>query len=534
MKGLSRESSHPTNGPNAHLVQRVGLGWLATFLGQVINFAGRVVSIPVFLAMWGNEKYGEWLTLYAAVGYLVAIDFGMQPYIVNCLIKSYSLKKLADYKRILHSGLSLSLLITLIAMAVITYLAFALPWGDWLHLKLCAGLHSFILVLLAGQIVFAIPMGLIRGIYVSAGEYTRGMMTFNVQQFFLHGLTVLVLFTGGGLVFVAAIQLLSVFGITIFILFDLHRRHPEIQIGLKEREWALAFSLFVPSLFFFLINLSSVILLNGSTLVVNAVLGSVSVAIFVTLRTMCNLIQQFIGFVKAPLWVEIATFEAEKHYEKLRMAHQLLVKVSLGIGGSMVVFLHFFGKNIINLWTGGRIIFDQRLLDLFLIYLTSQLIWSSSSLLLTATNHHRKLSICQITSSILGLYFAMVLASHMGLEGIVLGLSIADISICLWFVPRESCKLLGERLRRFWAECVLRGIPVLLSGSFVAWGIRSIIENSIFSVVLALFSVVFTVIGMGYFLWLNATERMHTRSIVLKAWSAIKMVPFRSSISFVD
>jgi O-antigen/teichoic acid export membrane protein len=527
------KSSDSTNERNAHLIRRVGLGWLATFLGQVINFAGRVVSIPLFLAMWGNEKYGEWLTLYAFVGYLTVMDFGMQPYVVNRLITFYSLKKLDDYKRILHSALSLSVVIALTAMTVLTCLAFTLPLSSWLHLKFSVGFHGLILVLLAGQIVFAIPMGLIRSVYASVGEYPRGMMTANVQQFFLYGLTIFILFAGGGLLSVAAIQLLPLFGITLFILFDLPRRHPEIQIGVKKREWALAFNLFLPSLFFFLIYLSNAILLSGSILVVNAVLGAASVAVFATIRTMCNLIQQFIGLIKTPLWPEINAFEAEKDYEKLRIAHQLLVKVSFWACGSMVVFLHFFGKDIINLWIGGKIIFDQRLLDLFLIYLTSQIIWSSSSLILVATNHHRKFSICQITSSISGLGLAIILASHMGLSGIVLGLFLADIATCLWFVPRESCKLIGESLRKFWTDCVLRGIPILLIVSFIAWWIGSMIESPIFSIVLALLSVGIAVTGMGYFFWLNAAERMRITPVALRAWKTIQRTFSYRSIPFI-
>jgi len=406
--------------------------------------------------------------------------------------------------------------------AVVTGLAFSAPLEDWLNLKHAGGLQSLILFLLALQIIFAIPMGLIRSIYSTASEYPRGMMTSNIQQFCLHGFTILVLVVGGGLVPIVSVQLLPVLGITLFILYDLNRRHPEIQIGVKERDWSLAFSLLAPSLFFFLIYLSGAVLLHGSILIVNAFWGAASVAVFATLRTMCNMIQQTIGLIKTPLWPEITSFEAKKDYEKLRIAHRLLVKISLSVCASMAVFLHFFGRDIVNLWTGGRIMFDQKLLDLFLIYLTSQIIWSSSSLLLAATNHHKKLSICQIASSVSGLGLAVILASRMGLEGIVLGLCIADISICLWLIPRETCKLIGESLRKFWAECVLKGIPIFLIEFFVAWWIGSITEDPILGIVLAFLGIGIVVIVLSYFFWLNSTERIRIDSILLRVWKSIR------------
>lgn len=533
MNEQSQRLSIPLNEQDIKLIKRVSLGWSATFLGQVINFVGRIVSVPVFLAMWGPEQYGEWLTLYAFVGYLAVIDFGMQPYVFNRLRNCYSLNKLVEYKSILHSALSFSISIALIAMLLITVLSFATPLEKWFSFKHTGGLLSVIFFLLGGQKIFAVPMGLTRSVYSTVGEYHRGMMTDNIQQIFFYGLTILVLLGGGGLMSIAGIQLLPLLGITLFILYDLKNRYPGIQIGINERDWSLAFSFLLPSLFFLLMYLSSVILLNGSILLVNAVLGAASVAVFATIRTMCNLIQQFIGLLKTPLWPEITAFEAEKDYNKLRVTHKLLVKLSFAGCGSMVVFLHFFGKDIMNIWTGGRIIFDQRLLDLFLIYLTSQIIWSSSSLILAATNNHRRLSICQITSSISGLGLAIILASHMGLNGIVLALFLADISTCLWFVPRESCKLIGESLRKFWVDCIFRGIPILLIGSLVAWWVGSVIENPIFSIILALFSVCIVVIGTGYFFWLNSAERMHITYIILKAWKTFKRTTLRRSIFFV-
>jgi len=117
------KSSDSTNERNAHLIRRVGLGWIATFLGQIINLFGRVITIPLFLKMWGTEKYGEWLILYAFVGYLSVMDFGMQPYVFNRLRKCYSLNNLIEYKSILHSALSLSMSIAFFAMAVVGYSA---------------------------------------------------------------------------------------------------------------------------------------------------------------------------------------------------------------------------------------------------------------------------------------------------------------------------------------------------------------------------------------------------------------------------
>ena len=447
----------------------------------------------------------------------------MQTYVVNRLIQSYSLKKLDDHTRILHSALALYLSVTLIAMILVAALIPILLFQKWLRLEHTGHLVSVVVVLLlAGQIVFGIPFGLIRGLYSTVGEYPRGAMTSNVQQFSLYGLIVLVLIVDGGLVSVAAVQLVPLIGITLFIFHDLKHRHPEIRIGIRERDSHLAFTLFGPSLLFLLMSVANALTIQGTTLVVNMFFGSASVAVFATLRTMSNLIRQIVQSFHLPVWVEITSLEAKRDYRKLRTIHRLLVKLSLMTCASAAVVFHFTGKDIVGLWTQGRITFDQSFLDIFLFYMTTQAIWLTSSVFLKATNRHKNLCLCYIISGILGLGLALVLSSKIGLNGVITGLWIADISVCLWFIPWETCKLIKESVREFWIDCVLRGFPVILVQCLVTWRIASVVEAPLLRIVSACLGVSTIVITAGYFLWLNTIERARVSSLASEVWRCIR------------
>src|ERR1051325_2162324 len=86
---------------NAPFLKRTVLGTVANLLTQVVNSASQLILVPIFLIAWGNQTYGEWLTLSAAVAYLWMLDFGVQTYVVNRLKQCYLRGAVDEYKRIL-------------------------------------------------------------------------------------------------------------------------------------------------------------------------------------------------------------------------------------------------------------------------------------------------------------------------------------------------------------------------------------------------------------------------------------------------
>ena len=91
------------------LIQGIG----ANFLAQIINLASRVLLVPLFLTAWGVKVYGEWLLLSSMVAYLSLTDLGGQLYIVNRLTQAYALGDVPQFRKILHTGLALFLILPL-------------------------------------------------------------------------------------------------------------------------------------------------------------------------------------------------------------------------------------------------------------------------------------------------------------------------------------------------------------------------------------------------------------------------------------
>ena len=495
-------------------IRRVGLGSLAILMGQGINILGQILVVPLFLWAWGAQLYGEWLVLFAVVAYLSLLDFGMQMYVVNRLNQCYSVKQLNDYTRILHSALVLYLSVAVVAGCLIAVAVFFAPIGQWLNFRLMD--HSttaVVALLLAIQLIFAIPQGLITGLYRTFQEFPRGAMLGNFQRASMFGLMAVVLLIGGSVIHVAAIQLIPLVGVIAFVLYDLRKRHPEVKIGLSQSDWRLAITFLGPSLLFFLIQISAALTVQGSIIVVSAFAGPIYVAIFTIHRTLTNLIRQIVGSLNTALWPELTTLEARGDYSRLRVAHRSFVKVSFAACVFAGIWLHFVGRDIIELWTLGRITFDQRLLDIFLLFLVFQAPWLSSSVFPAAFNRHKNLAVCFILSAVLGLGLALALVQPLGIVGVALGLLIADVLICGWFIPLDTCRILGDSVRKFWADTVLRGMPVIAIAWGAAWSLAQLKIPPILHILAIGGSIALVGIGLGYFLWLNSQEQRQMLSI---------------------
>ncbi len=500
--------------------RRFASGSAANLLSQLINTFGQLGLVPLFLAYWGNQLYGEWLTLSAAVAYVSVLDFGMQTYVVNRLNQAYTRGALQEYTTILHSALVLTLAVFSIAGVGFTVALYAVPLDQWFSLIITPrSTAALVGVLLMLQLVAAIPAGLIAGIYRTVGEYSRGVMVGNVQRLAMLALTALVVVLGGGIVGVAAVQILPLFAAVFFIAWDLGRRHPQVHLGLQHRDLRLALSFLAPSSLFFLIQLATGFSVQGSTLLVSAKLGAASVAAFVTLRTLSNLTWQITNTFSAALWPEITTLEAQGRYETLREVHLLAVKVLLGVGLTAAIFLHFLGAPLVQLWTQGEIVYNARLMDAFLLLLLARMLWMTSSVLLAAANNLQNLSLAYVVSGIGGLGLGYLLIPRFGITGVVYGLLLGDLLVAGWLVPLSTCRMIRQSFITFVLQVIGRGMPVaLLLYVLTGWLLRALAQAPV-SMRLGMVAVFSGVAGssLGYVLWLNSRERGRLRQMLAGA-----------------
>jgi O-antigen/teichoic acid export membrane protein len=492
---------------------------LASLPNQLITSAGQILLVPLFLVCWGQEMYGEWLTLAAAVGYLAVLDLGMQTHVVNRLNASYTRGELADYTRILHSSLFWSLLLAGTASVIAIMVGLYAPLSEWFAFSTASsGVVPIVVTLLAAQIAISVPSGIITGVYRTVGEMPRGVMLGNAQRVARFGLTALVLVFGGGLASVAIAQLLPTALAMLWALRDLRSRHLEIEFGLHKRDFRLALSQLRPSLLFSLVQGAMVITLQGSVLLVGLMFGVGAVAVFVSLRMLANLARQLAGIITNILWPDVTSLDAQGAKGKLREVHLFSVKATTLLACCAGVFLHFFGADLVQLWTAGRLEYDAALMDAFALLVALQTPWMTSMYLLLASNQHQRLSAYYMTAALAGLGLAAIFAGPFGPAGVLYGIGLAELAICGFTIPAMSCRSISQSYSMWLMQIFGRGVPVALLLYFATqwFATQLAFMNPIMRIAAALPFVSAIAFVLTFGLWLERSERQRAREVVTR------------------
>ena len=335
---------------------RVAAGTFANLIGQVLNLGGQLVLVPVFLTRWGNQQYGEWLALSAAVAVLTTLDLGMQTYVVNRLNQAHELNRFEEYSRILNTGLSLHLLLGTAGLVAILPALFLGPIDVWLKLQATPrSVAALVTALLSIQAVYSIAYGTVAGVYRTVREYARGQMVNNVRVAANLAVTIGVIRAGGGFVAVALSQLLVLGASSAFVCYDVSRRHQQVRFDLRKADLKLGISFVLPSLMCLGLQLVSALSVQGSTLLISATLGAAAVVPFVTLRTLSNMIVQGAGTVHLAVWPEFTAMEANANWDGLRRIHLLTAKIVMWVAMVSGVFLINDGERLVAVWTRGRV-----------------------------------------------------------------------------------------------------------------------------------------------------------------------------------
>jgi O-antigen/teichoic acid export membrane protein len=419
------------------MLKRLFKGIGANFLGQIINIASRILLVPLFLLAWGADIYGEWLLLSSMVAYLALTDMGGAVYIGNRMTQAFAHRDTQLFRKILHTGLLLFIVIPLVVFSIFIAVIFFFNPASFLNISLTS--HRtiiLVLTLLAFQFVLSLPQGILLRVYFASEMLPRGVMLANLMQLLSLIFVAGGLWLGGGMIAIALLQIIPYMLIAALALYDLNRKFPQFKIlSLQEADVTFGMSFIKPSLHFFLIQLNQAFSVQGMVIIVGMVLGPIQVVLFSTMRTIINLIRSLFEQISHAAWPEMTRLDAQDDIDKFLILFRLILRSTLIASIFFIILFHFYGGFIYHAWLRKTVPFQQPVMDLFLIYMGQFIFWLTCSHPLQATNRHQTLSRMLVVSSLITIALAYWGGQRLGLPGIVLGMIIGDLVLPLWFVP---------------------------------------------------------------------------------------------------
>jgi O-antigen/teichoic acid export membrane protein len=487
----------------------------AIFWGQAVTLAGNITLVPLYLTYWTPEVYGEWLTLLALAGYFYVLDLGLTLVSTNRLTQTYAVGRLKEYARCQHSVFAFFVSISLISTMLLAVTLWVFPLPSWLGINHTSQKNTnWILWLLSQNVLWAMPAGFIWAVYRTAGKASKSQWLFNAHQFVSLGLISLILINSGGMTAVAMSQFVVLVLVTLYAYLDLRARFPDLVPGLKNADHGVLSGLIQPGLLFGLLTVGNVITTHGSVTILSNMLSGVAVAVFVTSRTLVNIIRQIVGSLINAFWTEITAMEARAEWDGLRTLHRLLMAGSTTLCVGFATVLWYEGTEIFTVWTRGKLQPDAVLLRLLLAFLVLQSTWLVSLAFTAATNQHQRLSLSYIVSAIIGVGFGAFLLRWIGTWAIPIGLIVGEALACYHYVIKNTCEIIGEPYRSFslrlWLGMAAMSSLSLLSGWIAHENIPGPLPIRCIGV--GMFSITATA-TVAWRIWLAPNERTRLVSI---------------------
>jgi O-antigen/teichoic acid export membrane protein len=424
-----------------------GLG--ATALGPIVTAVIQLGTVPWLLHSWGAAKYGDWLILSAIPSYLGLSDLGFG----DASGSDMTMRVAAgDRKGALETFQSSWVLLSLVSLGVGLLAAGAvwhLPWHHWVKLgTLSDARASRVVFILSIYVLVSQQCGILESGFRCDGNFATGTIGGTLLRVVETASGTAVGILTGNFVWAAATYLTSRFAGTIVYGLILHKKSPWLTVGFSFATLSRIRKLAAPAFGFVALPLANAISIQGFTLVIASVLGSVAVAQFSTLRTLTRINFQLMAVIAWAMWPELSRAFGEGNIPLARKLHRHAYQAGLALSILTGSTLWFFGPTLHHFWIRNAVAFDSNCFHILLLVTFVNSMWFTSSVVPMSTNAHHRITLVFVLLSLLSVGVARVLLVRLGLSGAAMALLPIDITMT-YLVLRTSLRQLKQSLSAF-------------------------------------------------------------------------------------
>lgn len=428
---------------------RLFQGVAANGFGQIVAIVIQLVSVPIFIKFWGVELYGEWLLINTIPAYLNMSDIGFTTITANEMTMLVSRNDRSKALGIFQSTWVLLCFISAFMLVIALSVTWFIPMEVWFNFKHVAHLDLVIIVILLSlYVIVGLQTRLLMAGFRCEGRYALGTFLSTLFLLIEYLVVAIVVYSKGSPIHAAlSFLIMRIIG-TICIKVISYKNMSWIVYGFRNASFSTIRKLARPSFSFMAFPLGNLCKDQGLIAVIGFFLGSASVVMFATTRTIVNAGYQLMTMINHAVWPEMSMAYGNKNMEVAKKLHSSAFKVSVILTFFFAVGLFFTGELIIKTWTLGKVIIPADFLYLMLCSLMANALWYTSSMIPIAINRHEKMTIFYLVVTSILLLTSFWIIPMMKLNGAAL------VSLCIhllmsYYVIRLALSLLDEQLPDF-------------------------------------------------------------------------------------
>lgn len=423
----------------------------------------QLLSVPIFLKYWGVELYGEWIALNTLTAYFQMTDVGLNTATGNSFTFNYVRGQLDKCTILINNNIFFILIAFIVILLVVLGLG---ELGFFVRLfrfsLIGPSIVNGCLLLLFLQVMIGTFNNLLNTFYTATNHYARGIMIDNVIRFAEYAILIIGVSSGISILYVLLLGVIVKLLGLIYKFID-SSRYYKLSLSIRYLRVAELKEIFLPAISFFSFPVANSLTFQGVTLLINFFLGSAAVVLFNTTRTLVNFCKSTIDILHKSVWPEISIIYGKQDLFKLRQIHYRTLAYSILLALSTTLILFFIGEYLYDIWTKGAVKFDLILFTLLLLALITNTIWSSSTVLLQATNNHKAFSLFYLLAAILVFIASFIfLVSIRDVKYIPISMIVVDF-LLIWYVLRKVITITEDSISSFFSGVILSVLGVIKS-----------------------------------------------------------------------
>jgi O-antigen/teichoic acid export membrane protein len=452
---------------NVRLVSGVVVNWLAAATTMVVGF----VLAPLLVSHFGEAMYGVWVLIGSTVSYMNLLDFGLRGGVMRFVARGHAQGRHADSAAAVAAALQMRLWIGCGIVTIAAALALLFPFlfdipnsaRRATQLALMLSASNLAISMMCG--VFAAVLGALNRFHILSGIL--------VVQAVARLLSALYVVRAG---YSIAGLALSDFCVSMAAnaatVIAARYCYPELRHASMKPDRSVMRQLWNYSFYSFVINVSTLVIVQTDNIVVGAFVSTAAVAFYGIAGSLVQYTRDFVTAMTSTFTPLASRLDAEARQDDLR---RLLVNGStaaLMVALPVMSTLFFRGGTFLGLWLDHQ--FSEpsgAVLQVLLLGYLPRLATGTGLGIAYGTDNHRPFARWSAVEAILNLVLSILCVQWFGMIGVAWGTAIPSAMVSLfWWLP-YTCRLVNistlTYLRQAWLKPFIAAVPFTLVSIYI-------------------------------------------------------------------
>lgn len=401
-----------------------------------------LVTTPILARELGREGYGIWVLVASFALYLELLEFGFGKATPKFVAEYAARGDEPGVRATIATSFWILAGLGAIAVMVGAVIAAVFPSLFQVSDELATA-SQILIVLILVDLAISIPSDTFGGVLAGLQRFYLINGTLVVVALAQAVAWTVVLLNGGGLVELGiATVALSLGGQLARYL--LARRHvPGVSISPRRVDRALARRFTGVSVWFFVLDMSKVVLIRLDTVVVGLAVGVGAAGVYAVGQRLTLALEQLVEPLTKAFFPHSSALAAGDDREGLRRSLVVGTRLSLAIAAPIALALALLAGPLLDLWLGDGFEEAATVVVLLAASVVIATVTRTGLLMLQGVGHVRVPAMIMSGEALLNLTLSIVLARSMGLEGVALGTLIAVVVGSLGCFYPYMCRQFG-------------------------------------------------------------------------------------------